>query len=100
VVEAHHLDLGDGQAPTESSAPAPRPSTLPGTDDIRERWLQLTTQMEKNEALEKQLIEEALAACYGVVARTARLLDVPRTGLISRFRRLGIDYERYKERPG
>jgi sigma-54 specific flagellar transcriptional regulator A len=100
VVEAHHLDLGDGQAPTESSTPAPRPSTLPGTDDIRERWLQLTTQMEKNEALEKQLIEEALAACYGVVARTARLLDVPRTGLISRFRRLGIDYERYKERPG
>lgn len=98
VLEARHFELGDGRLPTDSSAPTPQPSTQPGIEDIRTRWLQLTSRMQENEALEKQIIEEALEACYGIVARTARLLDLPRTGLISRFGRLNIDYEKYKER--
>ena len=40
----------------------------------------------------------ALAACGGIVARTARMLSVPRTGLISRMATLEIDPEKFKNR--
>jgi transcriptional regulator with GAF, ATPase, and Fis domain len=100
VIEAQHLDLGNGHAPVESKPPSVRPSVHPGHDSIRERWNRLTGQQEEIEALERGVIEDALAACHGIVARTARMLEVPRTGLISRMGRLDIDAERFKERRG
>lgn len=100
VIEARHLDLGDGQSPTETSnRPASgQPSVHPGRDAIRERWQQLSGRQEELDALERSVIEEALATCHGIVARTARMLDVPRTGLISRMGRLDIDPSRFKEK--
>ncbi len=100
VIEARHLDLGNGQAPAESRRPSVRPSVHPGHDEIRERWGNLSGQQEQLDSLERAVIEDALAMCDGIVARTARMLDVPRTGLISRMGRLDIDASRFKERGG
>ncbi len=44
--------------------------------------------------------EEALAACGGVVLRTARELDVSRSGLMSRMATLEIDAEKFKAKRG
>jgi transcriptional regulator with GAF, ATPase, and Fis domain len=98
VIEASHLDLGNGQPPTESRSPSVRPSAHPAASDIRTRWESLGGRQEELDALERGVIEDALAACHGIVARTARMLDVPRTGLISRMGRLDIDPARFKER--
>jgi DNA-binding NtrC family response regulator len=98
VIEARHLDLGSGQSPSESRPPSVRPSAHPAFDDIRGRWEELGGRQEELDALERGVIEDALAACHGIVARTARMLDVPRTGLISRMSRLDIDPARFKER--
>jgi len=100
VIEARHLDLGDSGAPTESSdRPASNEASVhPGRDAVRERWKQLSSRQEELDALERAVIEDALATCHGIVARTARMLDVPRTGLISRMSRLDVDPSRFKER--
>ena len=98
VIEAAHLDLGDGQAPAESKPPSMRPGSDLGHGELRDRWRGLTGQQQDLEAVERSIIEDALAACHGIVARTARMLDVPRTGLISRMGRLDIDAEQFKER--
>jgi sigma-54 specific flagellar transcriptional regulator A len=100
IIGARHLDLGDGQLPAESTPPpaSVRPSTHPMLDDIRGRWKRLGDQQNEIDAFERAVIEDALAACHGIVARTARMLDVPRTGLISRMGRLDIDPARFKER--
>jgi DNA-binding NtrC family response regulator len=97
VIEAQHLGLGgagavDARSPRVSSM-APDPRTQGG---IQERWQQLGDQKADVDALEKAIIEDALAACHGIVARTARMLSVPRTGLISRMATLSIDPERFK----
>jgi transcriptional regulator with GAF, ATPase, and Fis domain len=99
VIEARHLDLGDMQAPSETSArpTASQSSVHPGWDEIRERWQQIGGRQDELDALERSVIEDALATCHGIVARTARMLDVPRTGLISRMGRLNIDPSRFKE---
>ena len=76
---------------------SPDPRTQGG---IQERWQQLGDQKADVDALEKVIIEDALAACHGIVARTARMLSVPRTGLISRMATLAIDPERFKSRGG
>ena len=100
VIEAHHLDLGDGQsaAPAPAATASTRPSAHPAAGGIRERWQELSGRQDELDALERSVIEDALAACHGIVARTARMLDVPRTGLISRMGRLGVDPARFKER--
>ena len=59
--------------------------------DTRNRWKQLTEQRAELNALEKDLIEEALTMHEGVVAKAARELCVPRTGLISRMTKLDVD---------
>ena len=100
MIEVQHLELGEGQAPAESR-PAPDPSRgHPALDDIRERWKSLNDKQTELEFLERAVIEDALAACHGIVALTARMLEVPRTGLISRMGRLDIDAEKFKERRG
>jgi DNA-binding NtrC family response regulator len=97
VIQAHHLELG-------VALPSARPETDPVggavSDDILTRWRKLENQQQNLDASERAVIEDALAACGGVVARTARMLDVPRTGLISRMGRLGIDAESFKRRKG
>jgi len=97
IIEAKHLGLGGGEPPTPSDPPSVRPAAH---DELRDRWRKLSEQEKDLEAAERAVIEDALAVCHGIVARTARMLDVPRTGLISRIGRLGIDTESFKERKG
>ena len=42
-------------------------------------------------------VESALEITGGIVARAARLLSVPRTGLISRMATLEIDPDQFKD---
>lgn len=97
VIEARHLDLGDGGLMGAGllQADSGPPHEEPG---IRGRWKRLADQKTDLDALEKEIIEDALESCRGIVARTARMLGVPRTGLISRMATLGIDPESFKER--
>jgi DNA-binding NtrC family response regulator len=46
--------------------------------------------------MERGIVEDALALAGGNLAKTARLLSVPRTGLISRMATLGISRDKYK----
>lgn len=94
VIEASHLDLDGGSAVT----PAPKGQAFP--TPLRDKWARLSGKKGDLEALEKELIEEALAACGGVVLRTARELDVSRSGLMSRMTTLGIDAEKFKAKSG
>lgn len=95
VIEAEHLGLGD-------AADVVRP-TGPGGDDeesleeLRARWAQFTEQQDALGALERVIVEDALRACKGIVAKTARVLGVPRTGLISRITTFEIDVEELKD---
>ncbi len=97
VIEANHLDLGGehtaGGGPATAAAPIAGGSS---GNEIEGRWKQLAEQKEGLDILEKGIIEDALATCDGIVARTARLLHVPRTGLISRMATLEIDPEKFK----
>ena len=97
MIEARHLDV-EGEHPVGGAPMAPAtPSTSgsPGSD-IEGRWKQLAEQKEGLDVLEKGIVEDALGACEGIVARTARILGVPRTGLISRMATLEIDPEKFK----
>jgi DNA-binding NtrC family response regulator len=96
VIEARHLDLGDPLS-SESTPPSSQVSEPP-PPGIEARRRELQTRREETDAFEKALIEDALEACRGIVAKTARMLDVPRTGLISRIDRLGIEPESFKRR--
>ena len=99
VIEARHLRLEGAGAvdakPTRASSMSPDPHAQ---DGIQGRWQQLADQKSDLDGLEKAIIEDALATCHGIVARTARMLSVPRTGLISRMVTLDIDPERFKMR--
>ena len=101
VIEAQHLGIestrADDARPTRASSITPKPGSQ---DGIEGRWQQLAEQKSDLDALEKAIIEDALASCHGIVARTARMLSVPRTGLISRMATLDIDPERFKRRAG
>ncbi len=96
VIEARHLDL-DGEQSISVPPDAPTSASAPG-EQIHERWQRLGEQKSSLDQLEKGIIEDALAACGGIVARAARLLSVPRTGLISRMATLEIDPEQFKTR--
>jgi DNA-binding NtrC family response regulator len=101
VIEARHLDL-EGEHPIRSGTTppsVPASSTSP-RQQIEERWSHLGEQKQSLDVLEKGIIEDALATCGGIVARTARMLSVPRTGLISRMATLEIDPEKFKVRRG
>lgn len=100
VIEAAHLDpelrcaagpLSD--EPVDALAGESSPKGPP------DRWQDLLQQKVELETLEKQIIEDTLAACGGVVSRTARLLSLPRSSLVSRMGTLGIDPEKLKYRP-
>lgn len=99
VIEARHLDLDGAHS---LRAPVTPPCSHPGAgslgDQVHARWKQLGEQKEGLDVLEREIIEDALTACGGIVARTARMLSVPRTGLISRMATLDVDPEKFKSR--
>ena len=81
IIEARHLGL-EGAGPSDAH-PGSSGSAAPdveGHDGIEGRWRTLSEQRASLDALEKGIIEDALAACHGIVAKTARMLEVPRTG--------------------
>ena len=96
VIQARHLGLGDpivgGSKPPGSQSEPPAPP------DISTRIQELNTRKTDLDAFEKSLIEDALTACKGIVAKTARMLDIPRTSLISRIALHGIEPDAYKRR--
>ncbi len=99
VIEARHLDLdGEHSLRGSISPPSVHPSAGSASNEVQARWKQLGEQKEGLDAVEKGIIEDALTACGGIVARTARMLSVPRTGLISRMATLAIDPEKFKNR--
>lgn len=103
LIQGSHLDLKDVQArrtrdPEGAQQPSP-PEFDSGTQDaIRNKWEELSSRKATVDAHEKDTIEEALTVCDGKIARAARLLSVPRTGLISRITKLEIDPEKFKDR--
>jgi len=100
VIDARHLDL-EGEHPSHAVAAlaSPEPNGMSPAQQVQGRWTQLAAQKERLDVIEKGVIEDALSACDGIVARTARILSVPRTGLISRMATLAIDPEKFKNRP-
>jgi DNA-binding NtrC family response regulator len=98
VIEACHLDCAGADVRSESQPPSIRSSAAPSGRGIGERWQNLSDEKQELEALEKAIIEDALAAFGGIVARAARVLSLSRTGLISRMATLEIDPERFKKR--
>jgi len=97
VIEARHLNPSVGST---AGALTPAQAGQPFPNGVRDKWQRLADQKAGLEALEKEIIEEALAACGGVVLRTARELSVPRSGLMSRMATLEIDPEKFKAKRG
>lgn len=97
TIQPSHLDLpeaGDLDLPPQpASTPPPSNGEPLG---MRGRWEELLQHRVALDAMEKQIIEEALEMCEGVVAKTARELSVSRTGLISRISTLEIDIDKPK----
>ena len=75
-------------APPRALAPAPAASAHEGT--LTDRWQRMHADRATLEALEEQLLRDALAEAGGVVAHAARALGVARTTLASRLEALGI----------
>lgn len=92
VIEAQHLDLARGAEEGSCVEEALR-SELPDS------WSTLLEDRATLEAREKAIIQATLAACGGVVSRTARILSIPRTSLISRMSALDIDPASFKYPP-
>jgi len=99
IIEARHLGLDGADASDDEAARSPSRASDPGDQDgIGVRWQDLAARRTDLDHLEKGIIEDALAATRGIVARAARMLSVPRTGLISRMATLEIDPDRFKSR--
>ncbi len=97
VIEGMHLDLERGSSGGESTS---RPRGEPFPEELRDKWKLLTDRKQNLESLEKEVIEETLAACGGVVLRAARELAVSRSGLLSRMATLEIDSSKFKTKLG
>ena len=101
MIEARHLDLDAGPQVSFSEPVSAPPAAGGGSgspkDVVRERWQQFSEQKRGLDSIEKEIIESALEITGGIVARTARILSVPRTGLISRMATLEIDPEQFKD---
>ncbi|MBW2160898.1 MAG: sigma-54-dependent Fis family transcriptional regulator [Deltaproteobacteria bacterium] len=95
VIEAEHLGLGE--APMRAGPIWPGGDDEPSLEELHARWKLFTEQQGSLDALERLIVEDALRACNGIVAKTARVLGMPRTGLISRIATFGIDVEKFKE---
>ncbi|MEM8608818.1 MAG: sigma 54-interacting transcriptional regulator [Myxococcota bacterium] len=94
IIDAKHLDVS-------TTSPTPQPAREPDAiqgGDLVTRWEQIATRRTDLEDAERAIIEETLAACEGFVARAARVLSLPRTGLISRMSTLAIDANEFRRR--
>jgi transcriptional regulator with GAF, ATPase, and Fis domain len=92
VISIDYLDLPQQPASKAAGPVSIRPARHAITSvDTRDRWQQLVDQRAELNAIEKDIIEEALTMHEGVVAKAARELCVPRTGLISRMVKLDVD---------
>ncbi|MEM7437729.1 MAG: helix-turn-helix domain-containing protein, partial [Myxococcota bacterium] len=87
-----------GPPASSPSAPPSGARPNPTHDAIRQKWEELAQRRANVDVYERETIEEALTVCDGTIARAARLLSVPRTGLISRMAKLQIDPEQFKGR--
>ncbi|MEM7137479.1 MAG: sigma 54-interacting transcriptional regulator [Myxococcota bacterium] len=92
VIEARHLDLerASRARTTSASSDTAEPRGTQAPEGARDRWIRLAEQRAELDALERTIIQDALAECKGVVAKTARELSVARTSLISRMDALEI----------
>jgi|JI10StandDraft_1071094.scaffolds.fasta_scaffold10796_3 transcriptional regulator with GAF, ATPase, and Fis domain len=84
VIDERHLDVAELGAP-----PAPVPARAPA-DDLGGDYRGLVAARATLDARERAIIERALAAHDGVVARAAQALGVARTSLLSRMQTLRI----------
>lgn len=93
LIDVQHLDVSCGA--TENSDDG---SSNAGaiSSPLEKKWRRLVGERERLDELEKDIIEEALEECQGVVLRAARELSVSRSGLLSRITTLKIDAKRYK----
>ena len=92
VIRVDHLDLPSQSVSTPAAPVSVRPAGRATAGmETRDRWKQLVEQRAELDSVEKDLIEEALSMHGGVVAKAARELCVPRTGLISRMAKLDVD---------
>lgn len=100
VIESRHLDVPTAVVSSVSTTTAARVTGgMLRPEAVRERWEQLAEHRAELDALEREIIQDALTKCEGVVARTARALSVSRTSLISRMATLDIKAnERSSER--
>ena len=103
LIEARHLDLPPANAPREvissiPATPSADQSSAPPAHAVRERWEQLAEQRTDLDAVEREIIRDALLKCEGVVAQTARELCISRTSLISRMATLDIKPHEGSER--
>jgi len=77
-------DVRDPMVPAPRSEPIEEPEDYAALERAREQL----------DERERQLLREELDRQEGVVARVARALKIPRTTLVSRLERLGIDRRR------
>ncbi|MCA9574649.1 MAG: sigma-54-dependent Fis family transcriptional regulator [Myxococcales bacterium] len=86
MIQTRHLGLTMGTSPT------PLPPAATSKDiSLSDRWRQLELDRDALDTRERDAITAAMTKSAGVVNRAARLLGVPRTSLLSRMKRLGID---------
>lgn len=63
---------------------------------LHERWRKLQARRGELDEHERGLLMEAMTTTGGAQSRAARLLGVPRTGLLSRLKRHAIDKDAYR----
>ncbi|MEM9195311.1 MAG: sigma 54-interacting transcriptional regulator [Myxococcota bacterium] len=99
VIERRHLALLEHEPSVPPEASPDEPSVRAGSpkEAIVEKWGQLRHDKRGLDLVERQLIEETLELTGGIVSRAARILAVPRTGLISRMVTLDVDPEKFKD---
>jgi len=83
------LETGRAQAEAEADAPLPATASAATAADVQlpAEGLDLRAYLT---AIERALIEQALANASGTVAHAARLLNLRRTTLVEKLRKLGI----------
>jgi len=89
-IELRHLRERDVHDPL---LPGPRPEPTPPFEEATD-YAALERSREALDVRERELLRAALDEHGGVVARVARALKVPRTTLVSRLERLGIERRR------
>jgi DNA-binding NtrC family response regulator len=83
-----HLDPAYGGVPLHRPA---GPDAGASSESLAEAWRRITGERAALERAERELLERAVRESHGVLAHAARALQIPRTTLISRLSRAGIE---------